>query len=83
MSKATGNHLQTLEEAIVNIYGERTGGRAKRAGRKNNVTTSSHPSDIMSNLPMLAVPGCPDNHNAPKAVAVVRALKSTALMRLD
>ena len=32
---------------------------------------------------MLAVPGWLDSHSAPNAVAVVRALKTTARIRLD
>ncbi len=39
--------------------------------------------DSAINLPMLAVPGWLDSHNPPNAVAVVMALKKTALVRLD
>ena len=61
----------------------RAGGWASKAGRNNNVTNSSQPSEIISNLPMLAVPGMLESHNAPNAVAVVRALKRTARIKLD
>src|SRR5262249_30970894 len=39
--------------------------------------------DNAINLPILAVPGWLDSHKPPNAVAVVSALKTTALVRLD
>src|SRR5258705_7405906 len=39
--------------------------------------------DSAINLPILAMPGWLDSHSPPNAVAVVRALKTTALVRLD
>ena len=59
------------------------GGTASRAGRNSSVTNSSQPSEIISSLPMLAVPGWLESHKAPNAVAVVSALKRTARIRLD
>ena len=59
------------------------GGRASKAGLTRIVTRSSQPSEIISSLPMLAVPGWLDSHRAPNAVAVTSALKTTARIRLD
>src|SRR6202044_1929752 len=51
--------------------------RAMSAGWKISADTSVHTSDIISSLPMLAVPGSFDAQRLPKPVAVARALKNT------
>ncbi len=59
------------------------GGGPISAGWNRRADTSVHTSEIISSLPMLAVPGWLDAQSEPKPVAVVRALKKTALVRLD
>lgn len=50
----------------------------KSGGNTKSTITNIHASEIISNSPMLAVPGWLDNHRAPKPHAVVPALKVTA-----
>ena len=49
-----------------------------RAGETKSVVTRVQPSEIISNSPMLAVPGWLESQSVPKPEAVVAALKITA-----
>jgi hypothetical protein len=54
-----------------------------RAGWNNAADASVHASDSANSLPMLEMPGCAENQRLPKAVAVIKALKNTARVKLD
>src|SRR5580698_8185771 len=60
-----------------------SGGAPISAGWKISAETSVQTSEIISSLPMLAVPGWLESHRLPKPVAVVSAEKNTALARLE
>ena len=54
------------------------GTAASSAGMKTRLATRVQPRLIISNTPMLAVPGCLDSASEPNAVPVVNAENSIA-----
>ena len=71
-----------LTRSAISVYSLILRGLPINAGWNSKTAASVVTSDKASSLPMLDVPGWLDSHRLPNAVAVVRALKKIARVRL-
>ena len=68
--------------SATSAYSPTSRGLPISAGWNSSTAAKVVSSESVSSLPMLEVPGWEDSHRLPKAVAVVRALKNIARVRL-